>query len=146
MPEQPTPTPVAAPPEEAARPDPLAAAVAEAVTKLRRTAGLSERAAAKRLGTSQTQLRRMEDPRYLPSLRSLARVAAAYGYRLTVDFVAQDAPKPKPPARATPAAKPPRRAPLTRSASPSRGRRAAPGRARGGARARRRAAAPRRRS
>ena len=140
MPEQPTPTPVAPPPEEPQRADPLASAVAEAVAKLRRSAGLSERAAARRLGTSQTQLRRMEDPRYLPSLRSLARVAAAYGYRLLVEFAPQEAPKQKPPA------KPPKRAPVTKSASPSRGRRAAPGRARGGARGRRRAAAPRRRS
>src|SRR2546429_8207766 len=141
MREQPTPTPVAAPPGEAERrPDPLAAAVAEAVAKLRRSAGLSERAAARRLGTSQTQLRRMEDPRYLPSLRSLARVAAAYGYKLTVEFLPQDAVKQKLPA------KPPKRAPVTRSVSPSRGRRAAPGRARGGARVRRRAVAPRRRS
>jgi len=140
MPEQPTPTPVAPPPEEPQRADPLASAVAEAVGKLRRTAGLSERAAARRLGTSQTQLRRMEDPRYLPSLRSLARVAAAYGYRLSVEFQPQDAPKQKPPT------KPPKRAPVTRSVSPSRGRRAAPGRARAGARGRRRAAAPRRRS
>lgn len=54
--------------------------------ELRTGAGLSERAAARALGTSQTQLRRMEDPRYLPSLRSLARVAAVYGYRLRVDF------------------------------------------------------------
>src|ERR687887_267529 len=140
MREQPTPTAVAPTPEEAQRPDPLASAVAESVSRLRRTAGLSERAAARRLGTSQTQLRRMEDPRYLPSLRSLARVAAAYGYRLTVDFVAQDAPKPKAPARA------PKRVAVSRSASPSRGRRAAPGRGRGGARGRRRAAVPRRRS
>lgn len=140
MPEQPTPTPVAPPPEEPPRADPLASAVAEAVAKLRRSAGLSERAAARRLGTSQTQLRRMEDPRYLPSLRSLARVAAAYGYRLAVEFQPQDAPKPKPPAKT------PKRAPVTKSVSPSRGRRAAPGRARGGARGRRRAAAPRRRS
>ncbi|TMC71740.1 MAG: helix-turn-helix transcriptional regulator [Chloroflexi bacterium] len=140
MPEQPTPTPVAPAPEEAQRADPLASAVAEAVAKLRRAAGLSERAAARRLGTSQTQLRRMEDPRYLPSLRSLARVAAAYGYRLSVEFQREEAPKPKQPA------KPQRRAPVTRSVSPSRGRRAAPGRARGGARGRRRAAAPRRRS
>ena len=140
MPEQPTPTPVAPPPEETQRADPLASAVAEAGAKLRRTAGLSERAAARRLGTSQTQLRRMEDPRYLPSLRSLARVAAAYGYRLSVDFQPQDAPKQKPPAKT------PKRAPVTRSVSPSRGRRAAPGRARGGAKGRRRAAAPRRRS
>jgi len=140
MPEQPTPTPVALPPEEAQRADPLASAVAESVAKLRRTAGLSERAAARRLGTSQTQLRRMEDPRYLPSLRSLARVAAAYGYRLSVEFQPQDAPKQKAPP------KPPKRAPVTKSVSPSRGRRAAPGRARGGAKGRRRAAAPRRRS
>src|SRR5207245_4222749 len=94
MPEQPTPTPVAAQPEEAQRPDPLATAVAEAVAKLRRAAGLSERAAARRLGTSQTQLRRMEDPRYLPSLRSLARVAAGYGYRVSVEFLTRAAPKP----------------------------------------------------
>src|SRR5438128_9553931 len=97
MPEQPTPTPVAPPPEETQRADPLASAVAEAVAKLRREAGLSERAAAKKLGTSQTQLRRMEDPRYLPSLRSLARVASAYGAQLKVAFESQDAnPKEKP--------------------------------------------------
>src|SRR3989442_3119943 len=127
MPEEPTPTPVAAEPEAAPRPDPLAAAVAEAVAKLRRAAGLSERAAARRLGTSQTQLRRMEDPRYLPSLRSLSRVAAAYGYRLTVEFLPQDAPAPKKPA-GRPA--PPKRRAASRSASPSKGRRAAPGRRR----------------
>src|ERR1700682_2514686 len=91
MPEQPTPTPVAPPPEEAQRADPLASAVAEAVAKLRRSAGLSERAAARRLGTSQTQLRRMEDPRYLPSLRSLARLAMVYGYELKVHFSPQGA-------------------------------------------------------
>src|SRR5437660_10741178 len=132
MPEQPPPTAVAVPSQAEAerRPDPLAAAVAEAVAKLRRAAGLSERAAARRLGTSQTQLRRMEDPRYLPSLRSLSRVAAAYGYRLTVEFLPQE-----PSGGAAP--RPPKRAPLTRSASPSRGRRAAPGRSRGGARGRR---------
>lgn len=145
MPEQPPPTPVAPSPgpEAERRPDPLAAAVAEAVGKLRRTAGLSERAAARRLGTSQTQLRRMEDPRYLPSLRSLARVAAAYGYRLSVEFLPQDAPAPKKPV-ARPA--PQKRRPASRSASPSKGRRVAPGRGRGGGRGRRRGAAPRSRS
>src|SRR2546428_10406075 len=143
MPEQPTPTPVAPPPEEGQRPDPLASAVAEAVAKLRRAAGLSERAAARRLGTSRTQLRRMEDPRYLPSLRSLARVAAAYGYRVSVEFLPQDAPKPKPAGAAL--TRPPKRRAVSRSASASRGRRAAQGRARGGARARRAGgAAPRR--
>src|SRR4030081_1223382 len=96
MPEQPTPTPVAPPPEEPQRADPLASAVAEAVAKLRRTAGLSERAAARRLGTSQTQLRRMEDPRYLPSLRSLARLATVYGYDLKVDFSQKGAAKTPP--------------------------------------------------
>src|SRR2546428_3801599 len=95
MPEQPPPTAVAVPSQAEAerRPDPLASAVAEAVAKLRRAAGLSERAAARRLGTSQTQLRRMEDPRYLPSLRPLARGAAGHGYRLTVELLPQDAPK-----------------------------------------------------
>ena len=91
MPEQPTPSAVAAPPAEEPKPDPLAASVAAAVSKLRREAGLSERAAAKKLGTSQTQLRRMEDPRYLPSLRSLARVANAYGAHLLVSFESQEA-------------------------------------------------------
>src|SRR5213596_1105769 len=154
VPEQPTPTPVApAPPKavttpgkvEEARPDPLAASVAAAIAKLRRDAGLSERAAAKKLATSQTQLRRMEDPRYLPSLRSLSRVAAAYGYRLTVEFLPQEpsgGAAPRPPKRARGAAPPKRRA-ASRSASPSKGRRAAPGRGRAGGRARRRAAAPR---
>src|SRR2546430_843713 len=135
MPEQPTPTPVAPPAEEAQRADPLASAVAEAVAKLRRSAGLSERAAAKRLGTSQTQLRRMEDPRYLPSLRSLSRVANAYGADLKVSFQSHDdKPKEKTePSR--PAAKPagertPSRPPARASASPSKGRRAAQGPAR----------------
>src|SRR2546430_17624744 len=137
MPEQPTPTPVAPVPEEPQRADPLASAVAEAVGKLRRTEGPSERAGARRLGTSQTQLRRMEDPRYLPSLRSLARVAAAYGYRLSVEFEREDAPKKAP-------AKPPKRAAVTRSASPSRGRRAPPGRSPGGPRRRRGSPSPRR--
>ena len=149
MPEQPTPTPVApAPPRaEEPKPDPLAASVAAAVTKLRRDAGLSERAAAKRLGTSQTQLRRMEDPRYLPSLRSLSRVAQAYGAHLVVSFEAADdkakagAPK-APAAKPAPAPRPAARA----SGSPSKGRRAAPGRAGGGARRSPRRAAPRRKA
>ena len=70
--------------------DQLAADVARAVRDLRADAGLSERAAARLLGTSQTQLRRMEDPRYLPSLRSLARLAAAYGHRLRIAFEPKD--------------------------------------------------------
>lgn len=129
-----------APPKaEESKPDPLAASVAAAVSKLRRDAGLSERAAAKKLGTSQTQLRRMEDPRYLPSLRSLARVAQAYGAHLAVAFEAQDEKaKERVMAQKAPAAKPspgpkparPARAP----ASPAKGRRAAPVRARGGGR------------
>src|SRR3989475_12784488 len=145
MPEQPPPTAVAVPSQAEAerRPDPLAAAVAEAVAKLRRAAGLSERAAARKLGTSQTQLRRMEDPRYLPSLRSLQRVALAYGYKLSVAFEHEDAVA----KRAAPAKEPkPKRAAARGSASPSKGRRASPGRARGGARRAPRRAAQRRRA
>src|SRR5467141_1374834 len=143
MPEQPTPTPVAPPPEEGQRADPLASAVAEAVAKLRRSAGLSERAAARKLGTSQTQLRRMEDPRYLPSLRSLQRVALAYGYKLSVAFEREDAVA----KRTAPAKEPkPKRAAARGSASPSKGRRASPGRGRGGARRAPRRTAQRRRA
>lgn len=105
--------PPPAPPEtpaEAERPDPLAADVARAVRELRLAAGLSERAAARLLGTSQTQLRRMEDPRYLPSLRSLARLASAYGHRLKIAFESKDRPAPKlaraAPSRPRAAAKP----------------------------------------
>mgnify|MGYP001560632762 CR=1 FL=1 len=79
--------------------------------RLRREAGLSERVAARRLGTSQTQLRRMEDPRYLPSLRSLARVAAVYGYRLSVEFAPATVEK----QRQAPAPRAPRRRPAAKT-------------------------------
>src|SRR6478736_1638220 len=159
MPEQPTPTPVAPPPEEVQRADPLASAVAEAVAKLRRSAGLSERAAARKLGTSQTQLRRMEDPRYLPSLRSLARLATVYGYELKVDFAQKgaavpaergsrgagkaSAPRTKDLAAKAKAKSAPRKR-ASGSASPSKARAAAPRRGRAAARGRARRAAPRR--
>ena len=150
-------------PQVEPKPDPLAASVAAAIGKLRRDAGLSERAAAKKLGTSQTQLRRMEDPRYLPSLRSLARVASAYGAHLVVSFEAQDdkAKEERAAAKALPAREPAApRAAASRpagskqraktaaraSGSPSKGRRAAPGRARGAARRAPRRAAPRRKA
>lgn len=139
MAEQPTPSAVAAGPtapppaatlaDEPTRPDPLAVQVAGAVQRLRREAGLSERVAARRLGTSQTQLRRMEDPRYLPSLRSLARVAAVYGYRLSVEFAPATVEKPRPAAapgapRRRPAAKPAtaRVTTLPKAAAPRTGR------------------------
>lgn len=147
MPEETTPTAVAATgPTEEVRPDPLASSVAAAVTKLRREAGLSERAAAKKLGTSQTQLRRMEDPRYLPSLRSLQRVASAYGAQLKVSFEsANSEPAAKEPS-AKPAAPPRATKPAARaSASPSKARRAAPRRGRAAARPQQRRAAQRRR-
>lgn len=88
---------------EGDRTDALATEVAKAVRGLRAAAGLSERAAARILGTSQTQLRRMEDPRYLPSLRSLARLAAAYGHRLRIAFEPR---APQPSKAARPAARP----------------------------------------
>ena len=141
-------------------PDPLASAVARSVSDLRHSAGLSERAAARRLGTSQTQLRRMEDPRYLPSLRSLARLATVYGYDLRVDFTQKGAVVPKPAAapktaggqrpvaaqKAPPKKKPAPRKRVSGSASPSKARAGAPRRGRAAARARARRAAPRRRS
>jgi transcriptional regulator with XRE-family HTH domain len=104
----PAPAPAALEPvSEPDRTDPLATDVARAVRELRVAQGLSERAAARLLGTSQTQLRRMEDPRYLPSLRSLARLAAAYGHLLKVSFESKDRPLPKPvPPRPTVVARP----------------------------------------
>jgi transcriptional regulator with XRE-family HTH domain len=100
--------------------------MARAVRELRLAAGLSERAAARLLGTSQTQLRRMEDPRYLPSLRSLARLASAYGHRLKIAFESKDRPTPKPtrpaPARARAAAKPAEARPGGRRRAPKRKR------------------------
>ncbi|MDQ3097675.1 MAG: helix-turn-helix domain-containing protein, partial [Chloroflexota bacterium] len=109
MREEPLPPAVAEP----TPPDPLAQEVATAVAGLRRERGLSERSAARLLRTSQTQLRRMEDPRYLPSLRSLARLAQAYGYTLTVKFT-----RPEP---ATTTARKTRQRPSA-SASPSKAR------------------------
>jgi transcriptional regulator with XRE-family HTH domain len=141
-------------------PDPLASAVARSVSDLRHSAGLSERAAARKLGTSQTQLRRMEDPRYLPSLRSLARLAMVYGYELKVDFFVKGAAALK--GAAAPKASAQRTAPAVKavtpkrktaprkrasaSGSPSKVRAGAPRRGRAAARARVRRAAPRRRS
>lgn len=135
-------------------PDPLASAVARSVSDLRHSAGLSERAAARKLGTSQTQLRRMEDPRYLPSLRSLARLAMVYGYDLRVDFTQKGAVAPKPAAQKAASAqkaavtkgKPAPRKRASASASPSKARAAAPHRGRAAVRGRARRAAPRRRS
>jgi len=144
-----SPKDITAAPAQQLPPDPLASAVARSVSDLRHSAGLSERAAARKLGTSQTQLRRMEDPRYLPSLRSLARLATVYGYELKVDFTLKGATAPKAaPARTKDAAKPaiaPRKR-ASGSGSPSKARAAAPRRGRAAARARARRAAPRRRS
>ena len=136
-------------PAEPPRPDELATDVAKAVRELRANAGLSERAAARLLGTSQTQLRRMEDPRYLPSLRSLARVAAAYGHRLEVAFeprVPQAAPRAAPagakdrqPARAPAGASKPAKAVQRSKSAPARARRPATARASRPTRPRRRA-------
>jgi transcriptional regulator with XRE-family HTH domain len=100
--------------------DALATEVARAVRELRANAGLSERAAARILGTSQTQLRRMEDPRYLPSLRSLARVAAAYGHRLKIAFEPRER-QPAKPARPAPRPRPVARQRRATTTRPSRG-------------------------
>ena len=127
-------------------PDPLASAVARSVSDLRHTAGLSERAAARKLGTSQTQLRRMEDPRYLPSLRSLARLASVYGYELKVDFSARGVKTATLPKAAPAKAKPTPRKRASGSGSPSKARAAVPRRGRAASRAKARRAAPRRRS
>lgn len=112
---QPPAAPPANAPAEPEQSDTLATDVARAVRELRLGLSLSERGAARLLGTSQTQLRRMEDPRYLPSLRSLARLATAYGQRLLISFEPRDRAKAKREAApVTKAARPERRPPVAK--------------------------------
>ena len=51
-------------------------------------AGLSQSELARRMGTSQAAIARMESGRYLPSSRTLQRFAEATGTKLRISFVA----------------------------------------------------------
>jgi transcriptional regulator with XRE-family HTH domain len=62
--------------------------LASALIETRGHAGLSQEELARRMGTSQAAIARMESGRYLPSSRTLQRFAEATGTKLRISFVA----------------------------------------------------------
>ncbi len=61
--------------------------IAEALIRARQRAGLSQEEVARRMGTSQSAIARLESGRKMPSAASLARFAAATGSRLRVELL-----------------------------------------------------------
>jgi transcriptional regulator with XRE-family HTH domain len=61
-------------------------ALALAVAKARRRAGLSQSELARRMKTTQSTVARLESGRGLPSTRTLDRFAKATGHRLKISF------------------------------------------------------------
>lgn len=62
--------------------------LAAALIAARAHAGLTQEELARRMGTSQGAIARLESGRYLPSSRTLQRFAEATGTRLRISFVA----------------------------------------------------------
>jgi transcriptional regulator with XRE-family HTH domain len=60
--------------------------VASAVRSARRRAGMSQMELARRVGTSQPSIARLEQGRVSPTVTSLERIAKALGAQLVVDF------------------------------------------------------------
>jgi transcriptional regulator with XRE-family HTH domain len=61
-------------------------ALAAAVAKARRRAGLSQAELARRMKTTQSTVARLESGRGRPSTRTLTRFAKATGHRLRISF------------------------------------------------------------
>lgn len=61
-------------------------AIAKAVIAARKRAGLTQAELARRMGTTQPAVTRMESGRVQPSLRTLQRLAKATGSRLMIKF------------------------------------------------------------
>jgi transcriptional regulator with XRE-family HTH domain len=61
-------------------------ALAAAVAKARRRAGLSQAELARRMKTTQSTIARLESGRGRPSTRTLTRFAKATGHRLKISF------------------------------------------------------------
>lgn len=61
-------------------------AIARAVIAARKRAGLTQLELARRMGTTQPAVTRMESGRVQPSLRTLQRLAKATGSRLLIKF------------------------------------------------------------
>lgn len=67
-------------------------ALAAAVIEARSRAGLTQQQLAKKMGTTQPAIARLESGRTPPSLRTLERLAQATGSRLTIKFEPKDRP------------------------------------------------------
>jgi len=61
--------------------------IAEELIRARQRAGLSQAEVARRMGTTQSVVARLESGRSMPSAASLSRYAAATGTRLHVELV-----------------------------------------------------------
>lgn len=73
--------------------------IASQVIALRATTGLTQREFAERLGMKQPQLARIESGKQIPKLETLAKLAAAAGYKIEVGFIplkGKNIPKVKP--------------------------------------------------
>ena len=68
--------------------------LASAVMDVRNRAGLTQEALARKMGTTQPVVARMESGRMRPSMRTLERLAEATGSRLLISFEPRDAKRP----------------------------------------------------
>jgi transcriptional regulator with XRE-family HTH domain len=73
--------------------------IASQVIAIRATTGLTQREFAEMVGMKQSQLARIESGKQIPKLETLAKLVAAAGYRIEVNFIAiegKEAPEIKP--------------------------------------------------
>ncbi len=68
--------------------------LASAVMDVRNRAGLTQEALARKMGTTQPVVARLESGRTRPSMRTLERLAEATGSRLLISFEPRDAKRP----------------------------------------------------
>jgi predicted transcriptional regulator len=68
--------------------------LASAVMDVRIRAGLTQEALARKMGTTQPVVARLESGRVRPSMRTLERLAEATGSRLLISFEPRDAKRP----------------------------------------------------
>ena len=64
----------------------IAAGCARQLAELRRNAGVTQRQLARRLGMTESMISRLERGDHLPSLKTLCRIAEAFGRRLEIGF------------------------------------------------------------
>lgn len=68
--------------------------LASAVMDVRNRAGLTQEALARKMGTTQPVVARLESGRVRPSMRTLERLAEATGSRLLISFEPRDTKRP----------------------------------------------------